>query len=407
MMERIFSKDRVNTGRQREIDLLKAYSIIMMIITHCIDDLFIYENHLPSVIIDDILAQSVGAQGFMICMGCGILFWKSRTPKTMVNRGLMLLLTGQVLNIVRSVIPYTIIYLLTGDRNARGAVLLVFSSDILQFAGLFMIVMALFTCLKLKSWHVFLISIGCNIMAMLLALKISTGSYLLDQFIGLFIFTRAESYFPLLHWMIYPAFGMVFGDILQHVKDKTRFYAWLLVPCSIVAVFYFYVGLAVDQEFFTVFNVWQTFCCMSIYDALPQLFCNVGVICLCYFITFRLSKEAMKPINFISVNINRYYCIHYVFIAAINSVFIITGVWKLEKAWICYLTALFITLGTTLVIRIYDAKAGQSLRDFLSRRVYIWAVLVVLISLAAFLWAEAGFDGHYPTLHNDYEEYEE
>ncbi len=407
MTERIFSKERVNTGRQREIDLLKAYSIIMMIITHCIDDLFVYEEHLPSVIIDDILAQSIGAQGFMICMGCGILFWKRRTPKAMVNRGLMLLLTGQALNIARVVIPYSIVYLLTGDLKSRALVILVFSSDILQFAGLFMIVMALFTYLKLKPWQVFLISAGCNILAMLLALKVSSGSYLLDQVIGLFIFTRAESYFPLMHWMIFPAFGLLFGDILQHVKDKTRFYSYLLIPCLIIAAVYYCIGLAVDQPYFTVFKVWQTFCCMSIYDALPQLFCNMGVICLCYFITFKLSKKAMEPINFISVNINRYYCVHYMFIALIGAVMSVTGIWEMEKAWLCYLTALLITLASTFVIKLYDAGLGQILRGFFSKRIYVWAVLVILISIAAFMWAEAGAGGHYPSLHNDYEEYEE
>lgn len=45
MSSLIISKDEVNIGRQREIDLLKAYSIIMMIITHCIDELFDYEGH--------------------------------------------------------------------------------------------------------------------------------------------------------------------------------------------------------------------------------------------------------------------------------------------------------------------------------------------------------------------------
>ncbi len=116
MSSLIISKDEVNIGRQREIDLLKAYSIIMMIITHCIDELFDYEGHIISVVIDDILAQSVGAQGFMICMGIGIVYAgrvhdSKALSKGQIKRGISLLVTGQLLNLIRYALPYFIAYI--------------------------------------------------------------------------------------------------------------------------------------------------------------------------------------------------------------------------------------------------------------------------------------------------------
>ena len=63
------SNEPVNTGRQKEIDLIKAFSIIMMIITHCIEELFDYGGHVLSQIIVDILNRTIGAAAFMICMG--------------------------------------------------------------------------------------------------------------------------------------------------------------------------------------------------------------------------------------------------------------------------------------------------------------------------------------------------
>ena len=73
-IKELFSKEAVNAKRQKEIDLIKAFSIIMMIITHCIEELFVYEGHLPSVIIVDVLNRTIGASAFMICMGIGIIF---------------------------------------------------------------------------------------------------------------------------------------------------------------------------------------------------------------------------------------------------------------------------------------------------------------------------------------------
>ena len=151
MADGLFAKEKINTGRQKEVDLLKAFSIIMMIITHCIDDLFNYEGHLIAEIIDDQLAQIIGAQAFMICMGLGIAYSKKAAAKEHLSRGFMLLVIGQLLNLIRYALPGALIYAVTGDVESRAYVFLTFSSDIMQFAGLFVICMALFIRLNLKD----------------------------------------------------------------------------------------------------------------------------------------------------------------------------------------------------------------------------------------------------------------
>ena len=182
----LFSKDKINTGRQREIDALKAFSIIMMIITHVIDELFDYGAHLPSVIIDDYLAQSVGAQGFMICMGVGIIYSRAVEAKDYVKRGVALLVTGQLLNLIRYALPGIITYMCTGDAGARVWTFLVFSGDILQFAGLFFLCLGIFKRFSLTAGKIFIISIICNMIAMAVKGRIDTGIYPLDQLTGLF-----------------------------------------------------------------------------------------------------------------------------------------------------------------------------------------------------------------------------
>lgn len=410
MSSLIISKDEVNTGRQREIDLLKAYSIIMMIITHCIDELFDYEGHIVSVVIDDILAQSVGAQGFMICMGIGVVYaGRGRDSKALskgqIKRGISLLVTGQLLNLIRYALPYFIAYIKTGDALFRTSMFLVFSSDILQFAGLFFILIGLLYRLKFRSAHVFMLSIIMTIAGMLTCGRIATESYAFDQLLGLFIFTNTESYFPLFHWMIFPAFGMVYGDVLLHVNDKKKFYGRLLILTTIVFVIYYYFGLRGDQNVFTVFKTWQSFSYMSIYDAFMQLFCNTAVICICFFITEPLSKSAMRPIEFVSKNINRYYCVHSVLIYYAATMLEVLSDGKFESAALCYIAALVIMLLTTLVVIIYGQYFAKPIGEIITSHRGLFYTLVIIASVLACVYAGKGVEwdyGSFPNMMNDY-----
>ena len=401
MKEALFSKDRVNTGRQREIDALKAFSIIMMIITHCIDDLYAgYAENALAVIINDYLAQSVGASGFMICMGIGIIYSRSYNPEDHAKRGVSLLITGQLLNLFRYGLPYITGYIISGNPVMKAGTFLVFSGDILQFAGLFFLCMALFRKLKLKSWHIFVIAIVLNLIGMALKLRISTGFYALDQLFGLFVFTNSESYFPLFHWLIYPAFGMLYGEQLMHVKDKKKFYSILIGPLAVIFAVYYYIGICVDQPVFTVFSEWRTFCCVNIFDAIMHLFCNTLMITLGFFLTFKLSEKGAAPIRFIAGNINRYYCIHTVVVYFLE-VFLIEIAGIEVNALICYSLAFFVIAICTICVIIYGKYMAAGCHEFFGRNIYFWYGVVVGMSIVLCIWASLG-TAEFPNLLNDY-----
>ena len=398
---KIFAKEAVNTGRQREIDVLKTFSIIMMIITHAIDDLFIeYESHLPSLIIDDYLAQSVGAQGFMVCMGIGIVYSRAVSPKTYAKRGVGLLFTGQLLNLLRYALPSVLGYGFFGVEELRKNAFLTFSSDIMQFAGLFFLCMALFAHLKLKPLSVFAVSVICNIAAMLVKGRIATGNYGLDQLLGLIVSTRTESYFPLMHWMIYPCFGILFGSILRHVKDKTAFYGVLLLPCIALFAAYYYVGICIEQPFFSIFSEWESFTSVSLTDALMQLPCQVAMFCVAYFVTRKASDKGMAPVSFISKNINRYYCVHSCLIYYLEYciVYIMTDI-KVTPVG-CYVAALVIFLMTTLIVWLYDRYMLSRSKPS-DRRRLICNIIILVLSIIVCIWASGGA-GEYPNMYNDY-----
>ena len=81
MLKKIFSKEPCNTGRQKEIDLIKAFSILMMIICHCIEEFYNYKGDPFATFIREYENQTMGAQAFMIGMASGLFTQENPTRK--------------------------------------------------------------------------------------------------------------------------------------------------------------------------------------------------------------------------------------------------------------------------------------------------------------------------------------
>ena len=401
MFKELLAKEPVNTSRQREIDLIKAFTILTMVVCHCIEEL--YKSYQGDLIADIIIGyenQLVGAQAFMIGMGIGIVYSRNSNPKTLARRGASLLIVGQVLNLTRFVLPNLLGYALTGDVFYRKAVFLVFSSDIMQFAGLTFLLLALLRHLKLSEMKIFLISIVMNIVGTMLVFKVNTGSYILDQFFAFFVATSAESYFPLFHWFIFPAFGMAFGTILKRVKDKKKFYTTLLIPTGIYTVFYIYVASCIDQPFFLVLHELEAFNRMNITDALSQLVCNTFLIGICFFITGILSDGINKGISFISGNINRFYCVQWVLVGWVEFVLRLIG-YEVTQGFVCYSIAIVLILLTWTIVSIYANRLAKQCAEFIGKRRPLLYGLVVAASVVTCAWAY-GAGLPMPNMSNDY-----
>lgn len=386
MLQSLISHEPVNTGRQREIDLVKAFCILMMIICHCIEELFEYSGaNILAVIIREYENQTMGAQAFMICMGIGIVYARKSEPKTHLKRGLSLIIVGQVLNLMRYGLPNAMAYLISGNVYYRKIMFLVFSSDIMQFAGLTFILLGLFGALRFSELTIFIASIVMNIVGMALAGRVHTGSYIIDQLLGFFIATESESYFPLFHWFIYPAFGMVFGVLLKRVKDKKKFYLTLLIPTGILTVLYFYVAACVEQPFFLVIRDLEAFNRMNIADALMQLVCNTFLIATAFFVTELLPDRIMKGVGFISGNINRFYCVQWVLIASVDVIFSALTV-TVAKGYQCYLIGVLVILLTWAAVRVYSDSLVKKVQTFIEKRKTLCYGLVIAASVAVCAW---------------------
>mgnify|MGYP002627208865 FL=1 len=90
-----FAKEEINTGRQPEMDFLKAFCIIGMIFVHVYEDCFVAEGVMSDVICE-YACVIIGAASFMFCMGLGMQYSRRINPKNLTLRGFQLLCTGQL-----------------------------------------------------------------------------------------------------------------------------------------------------------------------------------------------------------------------------------------------------------------------------------------------------------------------
>ena len=402
MFKNLLSNEPVNTGRQKEIDIVKAFTILTMIICHCIEELYTaYKGDMFAVFVREYENQIIGAQAFMIAMGIGISYSRHSDWKTLLNRGVNLVVIGLLLNLAKYALPNIMNYLITGDIIWRKNVFLVFSSDIMQFAGLAFLLIGIFKYFNFSELKIFLTSIILNIIGMLTVFKVNTGYYALDQLIGMFISTRTESYFPLLHWFIYPAFGIYFGHILKRVNDKKKFYLTLLIPTGILTLIYVYVASCVDQSYFRVIHNLNSFNQMSITDAGMQIFCNIFLFCISFFISGLFSENAMKGVNFISGNINRFYCVQWIIIEFLESIFAVIFIYSVTKSYQCYSIAVGVMLLTATIVYIYSTFLAKKCDEFFGRKAALWYGLVAVVCVILCVWAY-GAGLPMPNLWNDY-----
>lgn len=328
LTDRLFSKNEVNCGRQRELDIARAIIIFCLPLIHCVIECTSEEGLAQGIpyLFDTIIGGPFSAPMYMFVMGVGMTFTRKNTPVEHLKRGIRIFVAGYILNIFRFLIPYIIGYALTGEYEKYIVPLLykVLGNDILIFAGLAMMIMALFLRVNMSNVTLMLIGILSSFVGTLVIgvdVKVPLGNIFLGYLIGTEDAAgMVLSDFPVLNWLIFPICGYVFGVQLKRVKDKKRFYLSLSLPAMFIAVIYFAYGL---HHKIGMFGEGQNcYYHMSIADALASLFLTVGMIGLYYAISNVLPDCLMKLSREISENITFIYCIHWVLVSIIVNVFL-------------------------------------------------------------------------------------
>lgn len=312
-------KERINTGRQVELDVAKVFAILYMVTIHVYEEMSVvrYWTRPDSLFrgVLEFVGGPLAAPVFMFAMGVGMVYTKHRTPRDFAMRGLRLLLAAYLLNVIRMTIPFYLARL-SGDSWGYWTVVdTIGLIDILQFAGMAFLLTALLEKWRAGRWV---------ILAVALVLQ-GVGTVFLHSFdglpsvaqysVGLFFHTNPNVSFPLTLWYVFPSFGICFGEYLQTVADKKTMYDRIALLSAAGLL-----GLSIGMRYMG-WNLLDNFALAGeayYIQHLPQTLWTLCVIGLQLFVCFRISlvlpKSFARGAEYISRRLNTIYLIQWVII---------------------------------------------------------------------------------------------
>ena len=252
-MKTCFAKEPINLGRQKELDIAKGIAILFMVFCHGFEILsWFFDPAISSsfayVTLDVILGGSFSAPVFLFCMGISFAYSRKSSAGDMLRRALKTAGVVVLFEIARTALPGLLQWLITGDPECIEYVYMLFSVDILQFATMAMLVIALFKRLNLKPRAMLIIVAICSVVGQLLQ-WVSTGSYIGDIAVGFLWHTHEYAYFPLLNWLIFPVCGYALSGTWQRLENKEKFFR-LVTPISWMISLVYFASMALFGEYY-------------------------------------------------------------------------------------------------------------------------------------------------------------
>ena len=311
----LFSDEKVNTGRQVELDIAKALSIIFMIFLHTLMVVTAFNNTVSPTylfVFSNILGKPCAAPIFMFCMGVGVVYSRHSQWNVMIKRGVKLFLLGILVNVFEFFLPCFVCGTLLGrwDIFPTYGGLLLFCVDILAFAGLAFILMGILKKFELSDKWLIAIAVAMSLIGTILRFT-DFGVPVLNLFFGNFIGTEGGfTAFPLFNWFIFPIAGIVWGHYFIRAKDKSKFFKFWPI-FIIIPLIYFVWSATVDGGFLSDAHHYYF---MTTFDVVFCLLYAHGNIGLCYYLAKILPNSIKKFFSTLSSNINNIYIAQWCFI---------------------------------------------------------------------------------------------
>ena len=310
----IFSKEDVNTGHQPEFDYIKTLGVLMIVVSHLYIEFSI--GYLLIILQD--LGIIITAASLMFPMGVGMKYSRHHEIKSYAIRGITLLTLAQYFNLLRDCLPNLIAWWATGKDNFISRALLVMRGDILTFAGLSHLFIALMKKMKLSDVSILIIGIIMNFIAYpLFKIMKFPSNFLLSQFLGYFVMTDAESYFPLFGYFIYVAFGNWIGGIYKKICNKDKFYNRIFIICFPIVIIYHYFRKTNKIPLLPEYNSYEHYSLSPGPDAIHRLMSHMALLAIFYKIDKILGKTPYFIIH-CGKYLNQYYMISYIITMQLN-----------------------------------------------------------------------------------------
>ena len=306
----ILSQENVNMGHQPELDYIKALCILLIVTQHIYEN-FSYDSYYMIIYI--LSCTITPATTLMLLMGIGMKYTRHNEIKNYVARGFTLLTMAQYLYLISFTLPNLFVWWATGNKVNLSRALLILQTDILTFAGFSFLFLALMKTLKLSDNFILIISVLMNITASFLRKIIkSTNNYILNIFLGYFVLTDAEAYFPFCGYFIFAALGYWIGGIYQRISNKDKFYNLILIFCLPTVIIFHYFGFFDKIQNLLQLTLLECFCLMPIPFAIVFCMCTFIYLVIFYKIDKMLKGKTPRFITHLGKNLNQYYFISYV-----------------------------------------------------------------------------------------------
>ena len=361
----MLADEPVNTGRQYDVDIAKAEMVLMLPFIHCIIECTSEEDLCSGIpyLFDTIIGGPFSAPMYLFAMGIGLVYSRRVLPKQKLIRGLVLTGIFYLSNTCRFLIPYLIGYRISGDRGQFIEPLFYrwLGNDVLLFAGLTYITIAVFRYLKLSDRAIFGIAAAMTLTSSLIG-DVDTHSMFGNIFLGYLIGTDDAtglviSDFPLMTWLIVPVAGMVFGKVLIRVKDKDAFYRKISPLPLLIALIYFPIGIHFGWGMFGEGQ--NCYYHMKIWDVCVCLCLDIGMLGVWHNLSYLMDGRAKAFLREVSANITSIYCIHWVFVRSITNVILYikngTQILPLWETMLLSLAILIVTLNISHYYKVLKA----------------------------------------------------
>ena len=281
--------EEVNVGRQRELDLVKGFLMIMIVFIHSFQTIAgaeAAESNVHKIMFA--LFMPTGACLYLFTMGFGSVFTRHSKPKDMVKNGVRLLLYQGISNLCYATAMTISFYIrnsITGEVAGSRAVYEANVYSMLTFVNIFFIsgmcyfVLALYRKLNVRLSGYIISAIVVGIVSPFTKLLISDNqalNWILDMTFG----GKGETSFCFFPYLSYVFLGYVFGKVIRRVpeNEKGNFYKKSGILCGMIAAIWFVGCIVLHPGIDGFFNY------MIEQYRIPGLFKVIGSFCTIMFV---------------------------------------------------------------------------------------------------------------------------
>ncbi len=357
-----FNWERGHSGRIHGLDVFRGFAMFMMLCHNVL--LYISASEVAHTLYGNIVyyIADTGTPVFMIYLGLYQVYARPVSTRLVIMRGLKLFILGYVLNVLRFLPIYIGVMRGSLDINnfAPYSLLdLLLKIDILQFAGLILIIIPLLYKYLVRPIYWLLIGAVSFAVSPFL-IHVYSGNTYINMILDFFWGTSSYVDFPLFPWISYTMVGMVLGVLFLKIKDFDR----IDLNLALLGGLLFIIGNIL--VYFQVTRVFLETYISSYYvvTELEQLILNTGFLMLWQSLYFWLYK--LVPNNFIlrtfrfwSRNITTYYFIFWTVVGWISAIYFQN--FRQQDVWETAVANVIVLLLTHVILLfIYRLKASKS-----------------------------------------------